>query len=86
MALGALEKSGAWAAVSVTGLAGPGGDGSKTPVGTVWIGTALRGEPAEAAEFHYADSRNILRLKAAREALQQILEAISKCPILKSQP
>jgi PncC family amidohydrolase len=76
MAAGALEKSGAWAAVSTTGLAGPGGDGSAVPVGTVWIGTALKGESAEAAEFHYTDSRNVLRSKAAREALNQILHRI----------
>ncbi|MDR2471126.1 MAG: nicotinamide-nucleotide amidohydrolase family protein [Treponema sp.] len=41
MAAAALEKSGAAAAFSVTGLAGPGGDGSSVPLGTVWIGTAL---------------------------------------------
>jgi len=42
MAEGALKKSGASWAFSVTGLAGPLGDGSKTPVGTVWIGIARR--------------------------------------------
>ena len=46
MALCALKKSGADVAVSVTGLAGPGGDitanGTEIPAGTVWIATALR--------------------------------------------
>jgi PncC family amidohydrolase len=78
MAKGALEKSGAWAAVSVTGLAGPEGDGSPAPVGTVWIGTALKGASVEAALFHYTGSRNVLRLKAAGEALQQILKRINR--------
>jgi PncC family amidohydrolase len=78
MAEGALDKSGAWAAVSVTGLAGPEGDGSGVPVGTVWIGTALRGASAEAALFHYTGSRNVLRLEAAGEALQQILKRMNR--------
>jgi PncC family amidohydrolase len=78
MAEGALEKSGASAAVSVTGLAGPEGDGSAAPVGTVWIGTALRGSPPEAVSFHYTASRNDLRQKAAREAIQQILNRVNR--------
>jgi len=36
MAKGALHKSGANFGVSVTGIAGPDGDGSCVPVGTVW--------------------------------------------------
>jgi PncC family amidohydrolase len=76
MAAAALEKSGVSAAVSVTGLAGPGGDGSGVPVGTVWIGTALKGSPPEAVEFHYTGSRNDLRRKAAGEAIKQILNRV----------
>jgi PncC family amidohydrolase len=72
MALGALEKSGADAAVSITGLAGPDGDGSSVPVGTVWIGTALRAGTVHAAHFQFSGSRNEVRQKAAREALEAI--------------
>ena len=42
MILGVLKKSDADAVISITGLAGPGGDGSAVPVGTVWIAAALR--------------------------------------------
>jgi PncC family amidohydrolase len=81
MALGALEKSGVDAAVSVTGLAGPGtGDSfGKTPtppVGTVWIATALRlgsSITVEAAEYHFSGSRNEVRQQAALTALEQML-------------
>ncbi|MDR1930768.1 MAG: CinA family protein [Treponema sp.] len=81
MVLGALEKSGAHAALSVTGLAGPGGAedaGHHVPVGTIWIGTALRGREARAAEFHFNGPRNKVRLNAAREALNQISKHLSE--------
>jgi PncC family amidohydrolase len=78
MAAGALEKSAADAAVSVTGLAGPGGDGSPVPVGTVWIGTALRGAASQAEQVHFTGPRNELRQKAARAALEHILKRLTE--------
>lgn len=72
MAKGALEKSGVDIAVSVTGLAGPSGDNSDTPVGTVWIGMAYKGRNAEAKSFFFRLDRNELRKKAAEKALDEI--------------
>jgi len=94
MALGALEKSGVDAAVSVTGLAGPGGgtqsgvhdsvlNGGLVPVGTVWIATALRSTSlncitVEAVQFHFSGGRNKVRQQAARTALEQLLIQVTK--------
>jgi PncC family amidohydrolase len=77
MAAAALAKSGADMAAAVTGLAGPQGDGSPCPVGTVWIAQALRGgedAPLHAKEFHFEGGRNEVRLQAAAALLEELLE------------
>lgn len=74
MALEALRKSGADIAASVTGLAGPDGDGSAVPVGTVWIAVARKnGEPA-GKQFHFTGSRKEVRLRAALAVLEELLK------------
>ncbi|MCL1928915.1 MAG: CinA family protein [Treponema sp.] len=80
MAVRTLEKSGADAAVSVVGLAGPDGDGSPFPVGTVRVAAALTGtaKTTVVKEFHFSGSRNNVRIQAAREALIQITELLEK--------
>ncbi|MDR0400358.1 MAG: nicotinamide-nucleotide amidohydrolase family protein [Treponema sp.] len=70
MALGVLEKSGADFAVAVTGLAGPDGDGTAVPVGTVWIAVAGRDRIPQARMFSFKGLRNEIREKAALEALK----------------
>jgi PncC family amidohydrolase len=76
MASGALERSGAHIAVSVTGLAGPDGDGSGQPVGTVWIGIARRGLPPEAVACRFAGDRNAVRSAAAGRAITELLKRV----------
>jgi PncC family amidohydrolase len=78
MARGALEKSGTDAAVSVTGLAGPGGDGSETPAGTVWIGTALKNGPVQTERFYFLGFRNEVREQAAAKAIHEILQQLQE--------
>ncbi|MDR0525099.1 MAG: CinA family protein [Spirochaetaceae bacterium] len=73
MAQGALERSGADFAAAVTGIAGPEGDGTDTPLGTVWIGTAVSGRPPQARRFHYPFSREGVRTAAAEEAVKELL-------------
>jgi len=72
MAEGALRKSTADIAAAVTGLAGPDGDGSDTPVGTVWIAAALRGGEINTKAFNFKGSRNEVRLYAACAVLDEI--------------
>lgn len=76
MAFGALEKSGADMAAAVTGLAGPEGDGSAVPVGTVWAAVVCKNGSetgklsGETRKFHFSGSRNEVRLQAAIAVLE----------------
>ena len=55
MAQGALEKSSATVAVSVTGIAGPGGGSSEKPVGLVHMACASRGGPTRHEKHLFGD-------------------------------
>ena len=73
MASGARKALKADVAVSVTGLAGPGGDEYGNPVGTVYIGYADK-ERCIAKPFLFSGDRDQVRCQAAEAALQMILE------------
>lgn len=81
MAQGALERMDADLALSSTGLAGPGGDESGKPVGTVCIGIALRDADGAvrlwAKEFQFTGTRAMVRLCAARGALRLAQDALA---------
>jgi PncC family amidohydrolase len=72
MAEGALKKSGADYALSVTGLAGPDGDGSGLPVGTVWIAAASAEGESRASVFRFSGDRNEIRRTAAHKAITDL--------------
>ena len=61
-------------AVSVTGLAGPGGDEYGNPVGTVCIGYADRHRTL-AKQYCFQGDREQVRREAIRAALTLIMEA-----------
>ena len=69
MALGAVAALGVDVAVSVTGIAGPGGGTETKPVGTVWLGFAFRGQ-VEARRVNFAGTRREVRARAAQAALE----------------
>jgi len=74
MARGALEFSKAEVAISVTGVAGPGGGSAQKPVGLVFIGIAGHGAPTRAQECRFADlGRHFIRLESAKTALRLLL-------------
>lgn len=73
MARGAREELEADIAVSVTGLAGPGGDEFGNPVGTVFIGYSDE-KGTLSRKFLFEGSREAVRIQAAEEALKLILE------------
>ena len=73
MALGARKALEADVAVSVTGLAGPGGDEFGNPVGTVFIGYSNE-KITSVKECHFTGSREEIREKTIQAALELVLE------------
>ncbi len=73
MAEGALARSGADLAVSVTGIAGPGGGTAEKPVGLVHIAAARRGAETRAERHEFTGDRRRIRLAATEAALDLLL-------------
>jgi nicotinamide-nucleotide amidase len=72
MARGALERSAATLAVSVTGIAGPGGGSAEKPVGTVCFAWAAGGEVTSETRRFSGDRESVRRQSVIR-ALQGVL-------------
>lgn len=70
MAAGALTRSRAAMAVSVTGIAGPDGGSEEKPVGLVWFGLARRGEPVLTQSLVFGGDRGAVRESAVRHAFK----------------
>jgi nicotinamide-nucleotide amidase len=76
MALGALDHSRADIAVSITGVAGPGGGSEAKPVGLVHFAAARRGDESLCVERRFGDlGRAGIRAASVEQALQ-LLEAL----------
>lgn len=75
MAIGALAASVAKLAVSITGVAGPGGSANK-PEGLVWFGVAQAGKPTQTHRKNFgAIGRVSIRTNARDFALDLLIEA-----------
>lgn len=78
MARGVLEKTRADLAISITGIAGPGGGTPEKPVGLVHFGFALRGKMTKSTEHHFTGARMSIRRKAVSFAIAQALSIIKE--------
>ncbi|MBO9410561.1 MULTISPECIES: CinA family protein [unclassified Ruegeria] len=77
MAEGALHHSNAQLAVSITGIAGPGGSEFK-PEGRVCFGIAATGQPTQTQTIEFgALGRDAVRLAARDHALNLLSDALS---------
>lgn len=75
MAAGAAELMGTDLALSATGLAGPDGDGSGNPVGTVYLGLYARGE-VRCEKHVFAGDREDIRRQSVERAIEMALSAL----------
>jgi nicotinamide-nucleotide amidase len=79
MAAGALAHSRAGIAVSVTGVAGPGGGSVEKPVGLVWFGLAVKGRPPVAERHLFEDKgRAFIREESVKTALALVLGGLKR--------
>jgi nicotinamide-nucleotide amidase len=77
MAMGILAKSQAQIALSVTGVAGPGGGTPNLPVGTVWFAVAREGQ-VQAYHQYFSGGRVEVRQAAVAFALSQLTVIVSQ--------
>jgi PncC family amidohydrolase len=77
MAQGALERFGADVALSLTGIAGPGGGSTEKPVGTVHIAIAGTDGRGVAKKRYFLGDRDLIRRTASRHALELLRRHLS---------
>jgi nicotinamide-nucleotide amidase len=77
MAAGALQHSLADIALSISGIAGPGGGTPNKPVGTVCIGWAMRDGTTLQTTCRLDGDREEVRARAVAAALRGVIELLS---------
>ena len=74
MATGALSHAPVDVAVSVTGVAGPGGGSAEKPVGLVHFGAARKGGPVKTEHQIFNGDRDAVRAAATKRALELLID------------
>jgi len=82
MAEGALQHSAADLAVSVTGIAGPGGGTATKPVGLVHLAVAFTDHATNHIREVFEGDRDAVRLAAAERALAMLLKMLQESEIV----
>jgi PncC family amidohydrolase len=77
MAHGARDMLKADIAVSVTGIAGPGGGTPEKPVGTAWVGLVTK-EGEWTRSFQFSGDREQNKVSSANAALQMLLDYLQR--------
>ena len=76
MAGGAIALAKTDFSLSITGIAGPSGGSTDKPVGTVFIGLAVRGKPATAHRDYFPTDRETFKQLATQKALDLLRYAL----------
>lgn len=80
MVEGVLKRAPVDWALSVTGIAGPGGGSADKPVGLVWMACARAASAPRSQAHHFAGDREAVRAQAAAAALSLLRECIDSVP------
>jgi len=76
MARGALRRAQADVAISITGIAGPGGGSADKPVGLVFIGLARKDGWSQVERCEFPGDRDAVRRQTVARALAHLVTAL----------
>lgn len=80
MAAGAVARSHAQVAVSITGIAGPDGGTAQKPVGMICFAWMMKDGMARTETRYYSGSREEIRRQSVAEALQGVIDLLYSVP------
>lgn len=78
MVRGALSRSRANLAVSITGIAGPSGGTPGKPLGTVWLAWGRGHHPPQARLFRFDGDRDAVRRQTVQQALRGLIAVLQE--------